>query len=70
MNVLLSFSSGSCDSMGQSPPDGWMGYLNTMVSVSASYLPAQVTDTLMQGRAFATVHHTKQGMRNVCALST
>ena len=47
-----------------------MGYINSMVSVSASYLPTQVTDTLMQGRAFATVHHSQQGMRNVCALST
>merc|ERR1719348_1316321 len=42
-----------------SPPsdEGWFGYINTMVSASAGYLPSQVTDTLLQGRAFASVHH-------------
>jgi hypothetical protein len=58
----------------QSPPDaannsgeGWLSYLNTVVTASASYLP--MTETLLQGRAFATVHHNQPGMRNICALA-
>ena len=47
----------------------WMGYFSNVVSVSANYLPSQVTDTLMQGRAFATVHHNLYGFRNICALA-
>ena len=65
-------SAGSASSPLCSPPDsgGWLGYLNTVVSASAiSYLPSQVSDTLMQGRAFATVHHNQPGMKNVCALA-
>jgi hypothetical protein len=31
------------------------------VSASAGFLPSQMTDTLLQGRAFATVHHTLAG---------
>lgn len=58
----------------QSPPaastdNSWMGYLSNVVSASANYLPSQVTDTLMQGRAFATVHHHNYGKKNICALS-
>ena len=69
-----SSSSGSASSPLCSPPScdsgGWLGYLNTVVSASAiSYLPSQVTDTLLQGRAFATVHHNQPGMKNVCALA-
>ena len=47
----------------------WMGYLSNVVSASATYLPSQVTDTLLQGRAFATVHHNLYGLRNICALA-
>ena len=61
------------DIVSQSPPapsnDSWMGYLSNVVSASANYLPSQVTDTLMQGRAFATVHHNNYGKKNICALS-
>ncbi|XP_041978049.1 WD repeat domain phosphoinositide-interacting protein 2 [Aricia agestis] len=35
------------------PADGWMGWLSAAVSAGAGYLPAQVTDVLAQGRAFA-----------------
>lgn len=58
-------------SIAGSPPneDGWYGYINTMVSASAGYLPSQVTDTLLQGRAFATVHHNITSTRNTCALA-
>jgi len=47
----------------------WMGYISNAVSASAAYLPSQVTDTLLQGRAFATVHHNLYGLRNICALA-
>merc|ERR1711997_1087878 len=61
----------SGSSIAGSPPteDGWYGYINTVVSASAGYLPSQVTDTLLQGRAFATVHHNLYGLRNICALA-
>lgn len=49
---------------------GWMGYLTKAVSVSATYLPTQVTTVFNQGRAFATVHLPFQGLRNVCAITT
>nr|CAD7458477.1 unnamed protein product [Timema tahoe] len=49
---------------------GWMGYLTKAVSVSANYLPSQVTDVFNQGRAFASVHLPFQGLRNVCAITT
>jgi autophagy-related protein 18 len=49
--------------------DSWMGYLGNVVSASANYLPSQVTDTLLQERAFATVHHNLYGKRNICALA-
>ena len=48
----------------------WMGYFSNVVSVSANYLPSQVTDTLLQGRAFATVRHNLYGFKNICALAT
>ena len=61
------------DVVSQSPPapsnDSWMGYLTNVVTASANYLPSQVTDTLMQGRAFATVHHNNYGRKNICALA-
>jgi len=54
---------------GSPPEDGWFGYINSVVSASAGYLPAQVTDTLSQGRAFATVHLPRPGYRNICSLA-
>jgi len=48
-----------------SSSESWMGYL---VSASAPYLPTPVGDTLMQGRAFATVRHGRPGTRNAVAL--
>jgi len=52
------------------PGDGsWYGYINSVVTASAGYLPAQVTDTLTQGRAFATVHLARTATRNICALA-
>ncbi len=63
-------SSGSnASSVGGGGGDSWLGYLNTVVSASAAYLPSGVTETLMQGRAFATVHHNQPGMKNICALA-
>merc|ERR1712110_1034600 len=47
----------------------WMGYISNAVSASAGYLPSQVTDTLLQGRAFATVHHNATFTKNKCALA-
>jgi len=54
-----------------SPPndEGWYGYINSVVSASAGYLPSQVTDTFTQGRAFATVHLTRTGARTICSLA-
>ncbi len=64
--------SSSTTSIAASPPstESWMGYISSMVSTSAAaYLPTQVTETLLQGRAFATVHHNQSGMKNICALA-
>lgn len=55
--------------MSQSPPDSWGSYFNTMVTASASYLPTQVSETLLQGRAFATVRHNQAGKKNICAMA-
>jgi len=57
--------------MAGSPPqdDGWFGYINTALTASAAYLPLQVTDTLLQGRAFASVHLNQTGSKNICALA-
>lgn len=52
-----------------SSSDSWMGYLGNVVSSVPNYLPHQVTDTLLQERAFATVHHNLSGKKNVCALA-
>merc|ERR1712213_61567 len=49
--------------------DGWYGYINSVVSASAGYLPTQVTDTLSQGRAFASVHLPRTGTRTICSLA-
>ena len=69
--ALGSPSSGDHPGIGTSGPSdaSWMGYLSNVVSASATYLPSQVTDTLLQGRAFATVHHNLYGLRNICALA-
>ncbi|XP_023328366.1 WD repeat domain phosphoinositide-interacting protein 2 [Eurytemora carolleeae] len=48
----------------------WMGYLSKAVSVSASYLPTQVTDTLNQFRAFATVTVPSAGVPNIVSIAT
>lgn len=47
----------------------WMGYISKAVSLSATYLPTQVTDVFNQGRAFASVHLPFQGKKNVCAVT-
>jgi len=54
-----------------SPPqdDGWFGYINTALSAGSAYLPSTVTETLLQGRAFASVHLNQLGSRNICALA-
>lgn len=46
---------------------GWLGFLS---SAATGYLPAQVTDTLSQGRAFASVRLSETGTRTICALAT
>ena len=53
----------------QGSSDSWMGYLGNVVSSVPNYLPAQVTDTLLQERAFATVYHKLFGKKNICALA-
>jgi len=56
----------------QSQPqeDGsWMGYFSKAVTASASYLPAQVTDTLNQSRAFATVTVPSAGLPNIVTIA-
>jgi len=50
--------------------DGWMGYLSKAVTASASYLPSQVTDTLNQFRAFATVTVPSAGTPNIVNITT
>lgn len=49
---------------------GWMGLFSKAVTMSANYLPAQVTEVFSQGRAFASVHLPVQGKRNICAITT
>jgi len=61
---------GEAGTYGSPPSDeGWYGYINSVVSASAGYLPSQVTDTFTQGRAFATVHLTRTGARTICSLA-
>jgi len=47
----------------------WMGYFSKAVTASASYLPAQVTDTLNQSRAFATVTVASAGVPNIVTIA-
>ena len=61
--------SGGAQSGQSSVSDSWMGYIGNVVSSVPSYLPSQVTDTLLQERAFATVHHNLSGKKNICALA-
>jgi len=48
----------------------WMGYFSKAVTASASYLPAQVTDTLNQSRAFATVTVPSAGLPNIVTIAS
>ena len=55
----------------QQQDDGsWMGYSSKAVTASASYLPAQVTDTLNQSRAFATVTVPSAGLPNIVTIAS
>lgn len=45
---------------------GWMGYLSKAVA----YLPTQVTDTLAQSRAWATVSVPSAGVPNIVTIAT
>ncbi|XDV45200.1 hypothetical protein PO909_013336 [Leuciscus waleckii] len=48
----------------------WSGYMGKMLSAASSLLPSQVSDMMHQDRAFASVHLSVAGMRNISALST
>ena len=65
MNVICSGDS----SLGTSPPEGWMGYLNTMVSSSAAYLPTQLSETLSQSRSHAIIRMSVSNIKKTCALT-
>ena len=54
----------------QQDDGSWMGYLSKAVTASASYLPAQVTDTLNQSRAFATVTVPSAGLPNIVTIAS
>jgi len=51
---------------GEGGEAGWMGYLSKAVA----YLPAQVTDTLAQSRAWATVSVPSAGVPNIVTIAT
>jgi len=53
----------------QQEDGSWMGYFSKAVTASASYLPAQVTDTLNQSRAFATVTVPSAGLPNIVTIA-
>ena len=58
---------------GSRPPDdqqSWMGYFNSALKTSASYLPTQVSEIINQDRSFATARLPFCGLKNVCALAT
>ena len=67
--ILIRDSETPAVSQTQGSSDTWMGYLGNVVSSVPNYLPAQVTDTLLQERAFATVYHKLFGKKNICALA-
>ena len=48
----------------------WLGYFNRAVSTTASYLPTQVTDTLNQARAVATVSVPPTALPHVGSAAT
>lgn len=54
---------------GAGSDDSWMGYLSKAASVTASYLPTQVTDTLNQFRAYATLTVPSPGTPNIVAIT-
>jgi len=60
---------GAGGASGGGSDDSWMGYLSKAVSVSASYLPTQVTDTLNQFRAYATLTVPSPGTPNIVAIT-
>jgi len=53
----------------QEDQSGWMGYLNSAIKQSATYLPSGVTDMFNQGRSFAICKLPSQGLKNVCAIA-
>lgn len=48
----------------------WSAYMGKVFSAASTYLPSQVSDMMHQDRAFATVHLSQSGGRNISALST
>jgi autophagy-related protein 18 len=57
-------------SSGSEETAGWMGYISKAVTASANYLPTQVSDTLNQSRAFATVTVPMAGVPNIVTIAT
>ncbi|XP_054284203.1 WD repeat domain phosphoinositide-interacting protein 2-like isoform X3 [Macrosteles quadrilineatus] len=49
---------------------GWMGYLTKAATLSAKYLPTQVTDVFSQGRSCVCVHLPVHGYKTACAVAT
>lgn len=49
--------------------DSWMDYMNTMWKTSSSLIPSQVSNMILQDRAFATVRLPFSGLKNVCTLT-
>ncbi|XP_056100681.1 WD repeat domain phosphoinositide-interacting protein 1 isoform X2 [Rhinichthys klamathensis goyatoka] len=47
----------------------WSGYMGKVFSAASSFLPSQVSDMMHQDRAFASVHLSAPGMKNISALS-
>ncbi|XP_055328386.1 WD repeat domain phosphoinositide-interacting protein 2-like [Paramacrobiotus metropolitanus] len=57
---------------GEKPPEqnqSWMNYLGKAIMNAATYLPAQVSDVVNQGRSFAVVRHPFSGVRNICMIA-
>ncbi|PVD37848.1 hypothetical protein C0Q70_00450 [Pomacea canaliculata] len=57
----------------EKPPDEantWMDMMGNVFKSSASYLPAQVSEMLSQGRSFAIARLPMAGLKNVCAIAT
>ncbi|KAI7797028.1 putative WD repeat domain phosphoinositide-interacting protein 1-like [Triplophysa rosa] len=47
----------------------WSSYMEKMFSAASTYLPSQVSDMMHQDRAFATVHLSVSGLKNISALA-